>query len=403
MGVARWSPRYEPTSRRGDWRRRAGDRTLSSAMKITDVEVIPLLGPPLPVPARPAWSPGITRERQGGVIVKIHTDEGITGLGTPGYAIAPALESWVKPQLIGKDPFAMERHAEVLRMAGGCWGVEIALWDVVGKACGQPLYKLWGGYRDRVPAYASFIEVRLPQQRAEDALRAREAGYRAVKLRIHDWELRDDVAQVAAVRAAVGDGMAIMVDANQAQQPGTPQLAPAPVWSEQRAIQTGRELERLGVYWLEEPLQRYNFDGLARLCAAVDLLIAGGENNTGLHEFRWLIERDCYDVLQPEALVTEGIGQLRKIAALAEMHHKLVAPHHGGGGIGLAAHLHLLAAIPNGSYLEVFHDPPCMTSDLFQWYLLDPFRIDADGQVALPDKPGLGIELNEELMARYRA
>ena len=98
-----------------------------------------------------------------------------------------------------------------------------------------------------------------------------------------------------------------------------------PVWSYERALQTARELERLGVYWLEEPLDRYDFDNLTRLCAAVDILIAGGENNCGLHEYRWLIERNCYDVLQPEAMVGETMSQIRKACALAEMHHKLCA------------------------------------------------------------------------------
>jgi D-galactarolactone cycloisomerase len=372
-------------------------------VKITNIESIGLAGPELPRPMRPAWAPGMASVRWGGALVKISTDEGITGIGTPGYNAAAMLESWVKPQLLGKDPFAMEQHARTLRMARGCWGVEIALWDLIGKACGQPLYKLWGGYADRVPAYASFVEVRSPEQRAEDSLRAREAGYRAVKLRLHDWTMAEDIAQVAAVRRAVGDSLTILVDANQAQQPGTPHPAPGPVWTEQRALQTARELERLGVHWLEEPLDRYNLDGLARLCAAVDILIAGGENNTGLHEFRWLIERDCYDIIQPEALASEGIGQLRKVAALAELHHKLVAPHHGGGGVGLAAHLHLCAAIPNASFLEVWHDPPCMTSDIFQWYLKEPLRIDAEGNVAVPQGPGLGVELDEEKIARYRA
>ncbi len=371
-------------------------------MKITDLEMITLAGPPLPAVAHPAWAPGSTWQRWGGVIVKIHTDEGITGIGAPGYAAADRFESWIKPQLIGKDPFAIEQHAKILRMAGGGWGVEIALWDIIGKACGQPVYKLWGGYQDRVPAYASCIEVRAPERRAEDVLHIRELGYRAIKLRIHDWQMKDDLAQVAAVRRSVGDDFTILVDANQAQLPGTPQPEPGPVWTEQRALQTARELEKLGVYWLEEPLDRYNFEGLSRLCAAVDLLIAGGENNRGLHEFRWLIEQDCYDVIQPEALVSEGISQLRKIAGLAEMHHKLVAPHHGGGGVGLAAHLHLCAAIPNAAFLEVFEDPPCMTSEIFQWYVKEPLRVDSDGCVGVPQKPGLGVELNEEKIAKYR-
>ncbi|MCL4544102.1 MAG: mandelate racemase/muconate lactonizing enzyme family protein [Chloroflexi bacterium] len=372
-------------------------------MQITDIETITLAGPPLPTPMHPAWAPGMVTERWGGSIVKISTDEGITGLGTPGYNVTGALERWVKPQLLGTDPFAMEQHARTLRMVRGCWGIEIALWDLIGKACGQPLYKLWGGYTDRVPAYASFVEVRSPEQRAEDVLRVREAGYRAVKLRLHDWTMAEDIAQVAAVRQAVGDELTLLTDANQAQQPGTPHQAPGPIWSEQRAVQTARALEQLGVYWLEEPLDRYNLDGLARLCAAVDLPIVGGENNVGLHEFRWLIERDCYDIIQPEALVSEGIGQLRKVASLAELHHKLVAPHHGEGGIGLAVHLHLCAAIPNASYLELWHDPPGMTSDLFQWYLQEPLRIDADGNVRVPAGPGLGIALDEDKIARYRS
>lgn len=174
-------------------------------MRITDVELITLSGPALPEVAHPAWAPGSSWTRWGGSIVRVHTDEGITGIGTPGYGASSNFESWVKPQLIGKDPFSVEQHARMLRMAGGCWGVEIALWDIIGKACGQPVYKLWGSYTDRVPAYASFIEVRSPERRAEDVQRVRAEGYRAVKLRIHDWDMKQDLAQVAAVRAAIGD------------------------------------------------------------------------------------------------------------------------------------------------------------------------------------------------------
>ena len=102
------------------------------------------------------------------------------------------------------------------------------------------------------------------------------------------------------------------------------------------------------------------------------MLIAGGENNRGLHEFRWLIEQDVYDVIQPEAMVAETMSSLRKIGALAELHRKLVAPHHGGGGLGLVAHLHLACAIPNSTYFEMLCEPPGMTTDDFQWYLAEP-------------------------------
>jgi L-alanine-DL-glutamate epimerase-like enolase superfamily enzyme len=208
---------------------------------------------------------------------------------------------------------------------------------------------------------------------------------------------------VEAVRRAVGDDFTILVDANQAQQPGTPQPEIGPVWTYERALKTARELEQLDVHWLDEPLDRYDFDNLTRLCAAVEILIAGGENNRGLHEYRWLIERNCYDVLQPEAMVGETMTQIRKACAYAEMHHKTCAPHHGGGGLGFVAHLHLCAAIPNCEFVEVFHEADSLTSDWFQWYLAEPIPLDpADGCMAVPQKPGLGVEIDEEKLARYR-
>jgi D-galactarolactone cycloisomerase len=366
-------------------------------VKITDIQTFELTSPPLEAPLRPAWAPGTAWATWRGTVVKVFTDEGIVGIGSPGYGASPVIANWLKPQLVGQDPFHLERFAPLFRMANAAWGVEIALWDIIGKACGQPLHKLWGGFRDRVPAYASFIEVRSPERRAEDVQARRAEGWRAVKLRVHDWTMREDIAQVEAVRRAVGDEVTLLVDANQAQQPGTAHPTPGPVWSYERALHTARELERLGVYWLEEPLDRYDLEGLTRLCAAVDILIAGGENNRGLHEYRWLIERDCYDVLQPEAMVGETMSQIRKACALAEMHRKQCAPHHGGGGLGFVAHLHLCAAIPNCPFVEVFHDLPGISSDLFQWYLTEPIRLDpADGCMAAPAGPGLGVEIDEE-------
>jgi L-alanine-DL-glutamate epimerase-like enolase superfamily enzyme len=371
--------------------------------RISDFEVFHLRGPELSRPLEPAWAPGSTWTRRDAVVVKLTTDDGLVGWGTPGYMSASVLDNWIKPRLLGADPFALEQHARIFRNAGACWGVEIALWDIIGKACGQPLYRLWGGYRDRVAGYASCVELRGGEQRAEDAAARRAEGWRAIKLRLHDWTLAQDVAQVAAVRRAMGDEFVILVDANQAQQPGTPQPIEGPVWTFERALQTARELQELGVFWLEEPLDRYDFDGLARLCGAVEILIAGGENNRGLHELRWLIEQDVYDVIQPEAMVAETLSGLRKIAALGELHRKLVAPHHGGGGLGLAAHLHLACAIPNSTYFEMLHEPPGMSSDEFQWYLREPLRINADGCIVAPSAPGLGVEPDEDKLRKYRA
>ena len=372
-------------------------------MKIADLEVIRLRSPEYSQPLRPAWTPGGSWSRREAVLVRVDTDEGIVGWGAINAQDgASAVEGWLKPQLIGKDPFALEQHARLFRNAGGGWGVEIALWDIIGKATGQPIYKLWGGHKDRVPGYASCVEVRSGEQRAEDAAARRAEGWRAIKLRLHDWTIQQDVAQVEAVRRAMGDEFVILVDANQAQQPGTRQPEEGPVWTYERALQTARELERLGVFWLEEPLDRYDFEGLRKLCAAVEMYIAGGENNRGLHEFRWLVEQDVYDVIQPESMVSETMSSLRKVCALAELHRKLVAPHHGGGGIGLVAHLHLACASPNSTYFEMLCEPPLMTTDDFQWYLEEPVQVDAEGNIVAPGGPGLGVQPDAEKIAAHR-
>ena len=206
--------------------------------------------------------------------------------------------------------------------------------------------------------------------------------------------MKEDVAQVEAVRRAVGDRMEIMVDANQAQTPGTPHRGRARLELRARAG-TCRALAELDVTWLEEPLGRYAFDDLARLAAASDVPIAGGENNVGLHEFRLLIDRDCYDVIQADAVCSEGLLQLRKVAAYAEMHNKLFVGHHGGSGIGIAAHLQLSARCPNSPYVELLQEPPAMTDADFQGLIAEPFLPDADGIVHLPDTPGLGVELGD--------
>jgi L-alanine-DL-glutamate epimerase-like enolase superfamily enzyme len=371
-------------------------------MRIVDFEIIQLRGPEFSRPLTPAWAPGTSWSRRDATLVKLTTDEGIVGWGSPGYGGSPVIETWIKPQLLGADPFNLEQHARIFRGANAGWGVEIALWDIIGKATGQPLYRLWGGHADRVTAYSSCVELRSGEQRAQDAAARRAEGWRAMKLRLHDWSMQEDLAQVEAVRRAMGDEFTVLVDANQAQQPGTPQPQAGPVWRFERAVQTARELQQLGVFWLEEPLDRYDFDGLQRLCAAVDMLIAGGENNRGLHELRWLVERDIYDVIQPEAMVAETMSSLRKIAALAELHHKLVAPHHGGGGLGLVAHLHLACAIPNSTYFEVLQEPPVMSAVDFQWYLNQPLTIDTEGNIIAPGAPGLGVEPDPDKLAHYR-
>ena len=366
-------------------------------MRITGVEAV-RVDVPLPEPGlRPAWGPGLVQRTWSNVLVRVHTDAGLTGVAA-GHGSVRHIEEAVAPYLVGHDPFAVEHHHQVLVNAGGPFFIDIAFWDLIGKACGQPLYRLFGGDRTKIRAYAATCEVSLPERRAEDALRYLEAGFRAMKLRLHNWTLREDVALVEAVRRAVGDRMEIMVDANQTFS--IPSPGPWPKWTWQRAMDTARALEALDVIWLEEPLWRYSYADLGRLAAAVDIPIAGGELNMGLHEYRAIMEHGAYDILQADPAYL-GITQTRKVLAMAEAWDKPYAPHNGYNGIGVAACLHLAVAHPQGMYLEYIHDPPVAPFERFACLVTEPLTVDREGYVHVPDKPGLGVEVNEEIVARY--
>ncbi|MDP6038757.1 MAG: mandelate racemase/muconate lactonizing enzyme family protein [Candidatus Latescibacteria bacterium] len=370
-------------------------------MKITDIVLLQLKVVEDLGTLEPAWSPGseMRFQRGGGSVVEVHSDQGLVGIG-PG--VAPELLPTLKRYLVGEDPFDTERHLKVLRYYGrgmpyrGCAGVDIALWDLIGKACGQPLYKLWGGGKDRVPGYASMVQLSTPEERADLAARLHSEGWQAIKLRIHYETMAEDIATVAAVREAVGDGMTILVDANQAQSSGDWQ--PGILWDYRRALDTARELQALGCYWLEEPLPRYAFSDLARLNAEVDMAIAGGENNRGVHEFMQMLQDGVYDILQPEGMVNGGLTDLRKVGSLAEGFGKQVCPHHGGRQLGTVAHLHLVASWAHSPYLELLHDPPVGDYQNGFSALADPLVVEANGCVAVPQEPGLGIDIDRDLV-----
>jgi L-alanine-DL-glutamate epimerase-like enolase superfamily enzyme len=197
--------------------------------------------------------------------------------------------------------------------------------------------------------------------------------------------------------------MAIMVDANQAGVNPATAGPDTVVWDWERARRTADAYAEYGVTWLEEPLYRERLDDLARLCAAVDVPISGGEGDRGLERFRDLIERGCYDIVQPDCTVSEGLFQLRKIAALAEVHGKPCIPHHGVGALGLSAHLQLSATLPNCPWVEYILDPPWRTveSYLGMWGIVPaPPRVDPDGCVPVPQGSGLGMEVDEAVLRR---
>jgi len=344
--------------------------------------------------------------------VRIYTDEDIIGTFPfianylyPDLArhkmVKIFIEKVVKPELVGADPFHIEKLSYLMNTVW-CfryhnfrpWPIEIALWDIVGKASKLPIYKLLGGFRDKVKAYVSTALGKTPEERVKDVIRWLEKGYKAVKLRARWYRPPQKFLDVVkAIRDAVGNDIEIMVDANQAYQDEPP------FWTRRTALMMARELEKYDVVWLEEPLFWNDLEGLAELCRAVDIPIMGGELEIGLYRFKELLEKGVYDIINPDVTLSGGILQVRKIAALAEAWGKLCQPHSCCNGAILAANLQLIGAIPNCHYVEFFLDTPHPTIEERDIMLKDPILIDKEGYVKIPSKPGIGVEFNEELIA----
>ena len=369
-------------------------------LKVTDIRVIPLKTVREVGMIEPAWNPGTPMPQRigGGSFVEIRTDQGLTGIG-PG----------IDRRVAVRDQSATDRQRSVRRRAAcsaaallrARWARHLRasrsrLWDLVGKAAQQPLHKLWGSAKDRVPAYASMIQLSTVEERVRMATQLKAQGWRAIKLRLHYQTLREDIRLVEAVRKAVGPDMEIMTDANQAQSAGVWQ--PGVLWDFRRALETARELQKLNVYWLEEPLRRYDFDGLAELNRLVDIPIAGGENNHGVHEYRWMLERGVFDILQPDIMVADGVAGFREIASLALSFRKRVVPHHGGGNLGTIAQLQCIASWPHSPWIEILHDPPIAPYTNGFSIMEDPPLVDKEGFLNLPTAPGLGVSIKKELI-----
>jgi len=286
-----------------------------------------------------------------------------------------------------------------LRM-GWPWMVEAALWDAIGKACGQPVYRLWGGFADRIPVYASTGELCSVERRIAYVSECLKRGIRAVKLRMHDPHPENDLEAIREIRKTFGSAVTLMVDANQADHlPGAKDIAYS--WDLPVALRVARALEQLDVAWLEEPLARHNYDGLAALARKVDIPIAGGEKNSGLEEFRLLAERDGYHILQGDCVFSEGMFQLRKAAAIAEAHHKQFVPHTWSNPIGLMTNLQLAASLPNCPWFELPYEPPAWSLDLYGTVFEEGLVLE-DGCIVVPDRPGLGFTLKDGFLERNR-
>ncbi len=331
-------------------------------------------------------------------VIKIETDEGLTGLGLAGgveqaVGIGREILDHLKQYVIGQDPFDTERIWDEMwqpKLVGRrgittrvISGIDIALWDLKGRAAGQPVYKLLGGFADRIPVYIAggyYEEGKTLEDLAEEMLTALATGATAVKMKIGGVPIKEDVERVRVVREAIGPDAKLMVDANCA-------------YRYYEAIDIARKMEPYDIFWFEEPVNPDDYRGHKLITEATTIPIATGENEYTRYGFRDLIESRSAAILQPDALVMGGITEFMKVAAMAQS-HDLPLASHGTQDV----HIHLMTAIPNGLILEYYSTS---TDPLRAEMLVDNLQVE-DGYVRPPDKPGLGIEPNEEVLGRYR-
>ena len=333
-------------------------------------------------------------------IVRVTTDTGLVGVGSGDRMLGFEGHEGL---FIGHDPLAIERHYRILSNIdfhyGRCWPFDLALWDLAGKITAQPCWKLLGGLSHRVRAYASSGTLRDPSALAAAAERYLAEGFRALKIRFHRGDWRDDVKALEAVRARVGDRLDLMVDCNQGWRMPWDTETP---WSLKDALTVARELERLKVYWMEEPLHRGDHAGMRALREATDVRIAAGEMTRQLHELRDLVSGGCVDILQPDAALVGGITGLRRIATLAQEHNLTFTPHTWTNGMGVTANAHLVAGFCDAPFLEFPYDPPEWSFDRRDYMMAEPLRADQDGWINLSDAPGMGYALDEDRLKATR-
>ncbi len=356
-------------------------------------------------------SRGWLYKTRGSCIVEIEVDDGTVGWGEcygPSAVAKAYIETQFAPRIIGRDVFDVEVIWEDLynrikdyggkgMAAAALSGIDIALWDLVGKSCGKPIHKLIGGaFRSEVTCYATglyFIDMdRLIEEAVEEAQGYVAEGFTAVKMKIGLGDPKLDIRRVAAVREAVGSDIRLMVDANHCMT--VPQ-----------AIRIGRELEQLDIEWFEEPISPEDVDGYVEVTRALDMAVAGGENEMTRWGFRDLVVRKAMDIIQPDVCAAGGISECRKIATLASAHGVECVPHAWGSVIGVAATLHFLAALPD--------QPPSFRPmpPMFEFEQCEnPFRdllakepiVQVRGKVQIPTGAGLGIEIERSVLERYR-
>ncbi len=374
-------------------------------MKITEVETLILR------------LPQIAEECNGtqdALLVKIHTDTGLVGIGEVDSSpevikaifdapYSHTLSSGLRLLLLGEDPRDVERLWEKMyrgtiyfgrRSAAihAISGADIALWDLLGKSTGLPVCQLLGGaYRKRIQAYSSQLMPNTSAEAEEDGRKLRDAGFTAFKF---GWGLlgqneKQDCDLISAARRGVGPENDLMIDIGLC-------------WDSTTAISRARRFEEFGLYWIEEPLPPDDIEGYGRLADAVDTRIAAGEEESTCWGYGELMDKGKIDVVQVDISRAGGLTESRRIAQMAHQRNKPCIPHAFSTGVLLAASAHWVASIPNGSLLEyTVEESPLATALTGTGLLRNPLRA-IDGWVTVPDGPGLGIELDDDVVNQYR-
>jgi L-alanine-DL-glutamate epimerase-like enolase superfamily enzyme len=346
---------------------------------------------------------------QDAFLVKVHTDEGVVGIGeadTSPYVARTIVEMpashsiarGIRELVVGEDPLQIDRLWQLMFHGTDHYGrggaalhvisaVDMALWDLAGKVAGRPVAELLGGRRvDAVPVYASEVMPETPVEVRRIAERAASAGYTALKL---GWgplgrDVAGDVELIETARAALGPERALMIDGGRA-------------YTVKRALELLRRVEEHELYWFEEALAPDDLDGYRRLSGATAVRIAAGEADSGIRAFRALVEHGCVDVLQPDVARCGGFTVARQIAELARAFSVEVVPHCFSTGVLVAASLHFVAVLDQPTWSEF----SVADSPLVNGILATPFEL-RDGRLDVPTGPGLGIELDDELVERMR-
>ena len=343
-------------------------------------------------------------------VIKIDTDEGISGIGICGSItetqsdlgeaslnairdVGRSILEHLKQYVVGQDPFNTERIWDEMwqpKLVGRrgittriISGIDIGLWDIRAKVAGRPLYKMLGGFSEKIPAYVAggyYEDGKSLEDLAKEMQLAVATGTRAVKMKVGGASISEDVERVRVVREAIGPNVRLMVDANCA-------------YRFYEAIEFARKIEGYDIFWFEEPVNPDDYEGHRLISRATSIPIATGENEYTRYGFRDLIQNRCAAIIQPDAMVMGGVTEFMKVAAIAQAHDLPIAPH----GIQ-EVHVHLVTAISNGLTLEFYGGA---TDPMWGQMFKEELQI-KDGFVSPPDVPGLGIELNDEALKPYR-